>query len=334
MIAGDLELIIQNVENSRLERKTVLVTGGAGFLGSWICHVLTELSCTVICIDNFASGKMENIDELKKNKNFFLLNHDVSQPFSIQGRVDFVFHLASRASPFEFELFPVEIIATNSIGTMNALNIAREKGSILVFSSTSEIYGDATLIPTPESYNGNVNPVGIRGCYDEGKRIGEAVCMAYKRQHGVDVRIARIFNTYGPKMRSDGYYGRVVPRFIHQALNNQKITIFGDGTQTRSFCYITDQVEGLLKLASFDSSSGEIVNIGNPEECTILSLAEKIVKISRSDSGIVYHPLPPDDPKRRCPDIGKAKNLLSWCPKISLEEGLRKTITFQERTGS
>lgn len=328
MIEAEVEGLIKRLGTVAPKRKSVLVTGGAGFLGSWLCHALLALDCSVVCMDNFASGKKENIFPFLKEKEFTLINHDVSTPFEIENPVDFVFHLASRASPFEFELFPLEIISSNTFGTMNSLNIAKKFNSRFVFTSTSEIYGDAELIPTPESYNGNVNTVGIRGCYDEAKRLGETICMAYHRQFDIDIRIARIFNTYGPRMRSDGYYGRVVPRFIEQALKNEPLTVFGDGNQTRSFCYITDQIEGLIKLASVDGLSGEIVNIGNPKEYRILSLAEKIIALTSSTSNITHLPLPADDPKRRCPVIEKAEKLLNWHPQVSLDEGLQRTIEY------
>ena len=246
------------------EDQTVLVTGGAGFLGSWMCEVLIAQNAKVICLDNLASGREQNIEHLKENENFSFLRHDISQPVILDTKVDFILHMASRASPLEFEQFPIQIMKANTLGTWIALGIAKKNKARLLFTSTSEIYGESQIIPTPETYHGNVNTLGIRGCYDEAKRAGEATCMAYMRQHGVDVRIVRIFNTYGPRMRADGYYGRVVPRFIMQALRNEPITIFGDGSQTRSFCYVTDQIEGLLRFIAKDGLKGEVINIGNP----------------------------------------------------------------------
>jgi UDP-glucuronate decarboxylase len=236
--------------------------------------------------------------------------------------------MASRASPLEFEKFPIQIMKANTLGTWIALGIAKKNRARLLFTSTSEIYGESQIIPTPETYHGNVNTLGIRGCYDEAKRAGEATCMAYMRQHGVDVRIARIFNTYGPRMRSDGYYGRVVPRFIMQAFHNEPITIFGDGSQTRSFCYVTDQIEGLLRFVAKDNLQGEVINIGNPVELSISDLASLIKKITGSGSKLQYFPLPQDDPHRRCPVITKAHDLLDWSPKVNLETGLEKTIHY------
>jgi UDP-glucuronate decarboxylase len=326
MIEEEVNEIIKNLGDISFEEKTVLITGGSGFLGSWICDVLVQQNTKVICVDNLSSGRKENIQHLSSNPNFRFFEHDVSVPFPLKDKIDFVFHLASRASPLEFEKFPLEILKANSLGTLNALEVARKNKARLLFTSTSEVYGDAAVIPTPESYQGNVNPVGIRGCYDEAKRVGEAYCMAYFRQYGTDVRIARIFNTYGSRMRADGHYGRVIPRFLHQALHGEPMTIFGDGSQTRSFCYVTDQVEGLLKFAGIDGINGEVINIGMPNEIAILELAKLVKEVTTSRSEIIFMDLPPDDPKRRCPMIGKAEQYLDWSPKISLKEGLRRTI--------
>lgn len=329
IIQKDVGEVIKNLGNISFEDKTVVVTGGAGFLGSWLCDVLVRQGARVICIDDLSSGLENNISHLLDEENFKFIRHDVSEPLKLdEKRVDAVMHLASRASPLGFDKYPIEIIRANTLGTMNMLELARKYGARLLFASTSEVYGDAKVIPTPETYNGNVNPVGVRSCYDESKRCGEALCMAYLRQYRVDVRIARIFNTYGPRMRADGVYGRVVPRFITQALNNEPITIFGDGKQTRSFCYVTDQIEGLLRLAWFDHCEGEVVNVGNPNEITILELAEIIREITNSSSEIKFYPSMPDDPRRRCPDIVKAKDLLKWEPKVNLREGLNKTIKW------
>ena len=237
-------------------------------------------------------------------------------------------HLASRASPFEFEKFPLEILKANTMGTLNALEIAREHGARFLFTSTSETYGNSSIIPTPESYFGNVNSIGVRGCYDEGKRCGEAYVMAYKTQYNLDIRISRIFNTYGPKMRADGIYGRVVPRFVSQALSGAPITVFGDGEQTRSFCYVTDLVEGLLRLVASEDARGEVVNMGNDHEIKVIDLARTIINLTKSTSEITFDVLPKDDPYRRCPDITKAKEILGWRPKTNLDDGLLKSISY------
>jgi UDP-glucuronate decarboxylase len=328
LIQNDAKTIIRSLGEVTFEDECVLVTGGAGFLGSWLCQVLVEQGAKVICVDNLSSGLERNISPLLQRDNFKFINHDAAKPLSIDGKIDSVMHLASRASPFEFDKFPIQILKANTLGIWVALGIAKRKGARLLFTSTSEIYGNAVVVPTPETYNGNVNPIGIRGCYDEAKRCGEAFCMAYKRQHGLDVRIARIFNTYGPRMRSDGFYGRAIPRFIDQALLNKPITIFGDGKQTRSFCYITDQIEGLLRLAGMDLSSGEIINIGNPNEISILQLSNIIKRIVGSKSSLEFSSLPSDDPKRRCPNIERAKSKLNWTPKVALEDGLKETAKY------
>jgi UDP-glucuronate decarboxylase len=324
----DLAIIQKNLGEISFEDDQVLVTGGAGFLGSWMCEVLIAQNAKVICLDNLASGQEQNIGHLKENENFTFLRHDISQPLALNTKVDYVFHMASRASPLEFEQFPIQIMKANTLGTWIALGIAKKYGARLLFTSTSEIYGDSQIIPTPETYQGNVNTLGIRGCYDEAKRAGEATCMAYMRQHGVDVRIVRIFNTYGPRMRADGYYGRVVPRFITQALYNEPITIFGDGSQSRSFCYVTDQIEGQLRFIAKDGLKGEVINIGNPNELSVMDLAHLIKKITGSKSILQHFPLPQDDPHRRCPIITKAQELLNWLPKVNLEIGLKKTVHY------
>jgi UDP-glucuronate decarboxylase len=320
--------IIGRLGDRSLEGKTVLITGGAGFIGSWLCDTLIKQNARVICLDNLSSGLKENIEHLLGKENFRFINHDVSEPLRIETKVDYVMHLASRASPLEFEKYPLEILKSNTLGLMNALEVARRDKARLLFTSTSEIYGEATIFPTPETHRGYVNTLGIRGCYDEAKRAGEALCMAYLRQYDLDVRIVRIFNTYGPRMRAEGVYGRVIPRFMSQALNNEPLTIFGDGSQTRSFCYITDQVEGLLRYLTADSLKGEVINIGNPHEYSVLDLANLIITMTGSNSQIEYHPLPQDDPTRRFPDISKAQALLQWHPRVSLEDGLHSVYTY------
>jgi UDP-glucuronate decarboxylase len=330
----DIEEIIRNLGeiSKSIGDKNVLVTGGAGFLGSWICEVLVEQGAKVTCLDNLASGLESNISSMRDNDNFKFIEHDITQPIFFDVPIDVVMHLASRASPFEFEKYPIQILKANTLGIWVALGIAKEHGARFLYTSTSEIYGDANEIPTTEEYRGNVNPIGPRSCYDEAKRCGESYVIAYKNQHGLDTRIARIFNTYGPRMRAEGVYGRVIPRFVEQALGNNPITIFGNGTQTRSFCYVTDQVEGLLKLAFSEGAKGEVVNIGSAKEITILSLAKLINELTNSSSKMEFHSLPKDDPQRRKPDISKAKKLLGWEPKVELEVGLMRTIErFKEK---
>lgn len=326
----EIEEIMNNLGeiSKSIEGKNVLVTGGAGFLGSWICEVLVEQGANVICLDNLVSGLKANISPLIDKDNFTFIRHDISQPISFDESLDIVMHLASRASPFEFEKYPIQILKANTLGIWVALGIAKKHGARLLYTSTSEIYGAATEIPTSEGYRGNVNPIGPRSCYDEAKRCGESYVIAYQMQHGLDTRIARIFNTYGPRMRAEGVYGRAIPRFIEQALSNKPITIFGDGTQTRSFCYVTDQIEGLLRLAFLEIVEGTVINIGSEEEITILELANVIKELTESSSELHFYPLPKDDPPRRKPKLSKAKEILHWEPKIELKEGLERTIRY------
>mgnify|MGYP001187676171 CR=1 FL=1 len=324
--AEELDTIRKNLGQISFEDQRVLVTGGAGFLGSWICDTLLASGALVTCVDNFASGQKENIRHMTGQERFRFIEHDISTPLSVETRLDYVFHMASRASPFEFEHYPIQILKANTTGILVALGIAKKHGAKIMYTSTSEVYGNPDIVPTPESYYGNVNPIGPRGCYDEAKRCGEAYVMAYRKQHGLDTRIARIFNTYGPRIRMDGIYGRVIPRFISQALKGDPITVFGDGLQTRSFTYVTDQIEGLLRLASLDAARGQVINIGNVNEITVLALAKKVAEITGSSSPISFHPLPEDDPLRRWPDVTRAKQLLGWEPKVPLEYGLVRTI--------
>ena len=327
--------IIRNLGeiSKNFEDKNVLVTGGAGFLGSWICEVLVEQQAKVICLDNLVSGLQSNISHLMDKDNFKFIQHDITKPIFFNEKIDIVMHLASRASPFEFEKYPIQILKANTLGIWVALGITKKHGARLLYTSTSEVYGKAEEIPTSEEYRGNVNPIGPRSCYDEAKRCGESYVIAYKMQHGLDTRIARIFNTYGPRMRAEGVYGRVIPRFIEQTLSNKLITIFGDGSQTRSFCYVTDQVEGLLKLALSEEAKGEVVNIGSDKEITILELAKLIQELTNSSSEIIFKELPKDDPLRRKPDITKAKEILGWEPKVELKEGLLKMIEWFKEKG-
>ncbi len=306
--------------------KTALVTGGAGFLGSWVCESLVSEGFRVVCLDNVGSGSWRNVSHLAAGKNFKTVQQDVTKPINVAGRVDYVFNMASRASPDDFGEYAVDILMTNSLGTRNALELARKKRARFLQASSSEVYGDPLEHPQKESYRGNVSTTGPRSPYDESKRFAEALAYAYLRNHRVDVRIARIFNTYGPRMRKDD--GRIIPNFVTQALKGRPLTVYGDGSQTRSFCYVRDLVEGLKRLMLKDGLSGEIANIGNPRELTVLQVAEMVKRLTNSKSKIVFKPLPKDDPVRRRPDISKAKRLLGWEPKIPIEQGLLETIEY------
>jgi len=332
IILEDVESLVKSLSGSGIDFKdrSVFVTGGAGFLGSYICDVLVKLGAQVTCIDNLSSGKKENIQHLMSLDNFDLVEHDISDALFLDKQVDVVMHLASRASPFEFAKFPIQIMKANTLGTLVALGIAKEHKARLVYTSSSEIYGDPDPenIPTPETYTGNVNPVGPRSCYDEAKRAGEAFANAYRIQHQLDTRILRVFNTFGPRIRPDNLYGRVIPRFIDQALHGYPLTVFGDGTQTRSFTYVTDMVKGLMMAAWVSEASGEVINLGSHVETRIVDLAKMVLDLTDSKSEIEFHPLPVDDPKRRCPNASKAKRLLGWEPKVSLEDGLKRTISW------
>jgi UDP-glucuronate decarboxylase len=342
IVLEDIERVVNYFGDDTLNGKSVLVTGGAGFLGSYISDVLVKMGAEVTCLDNFSSGRMENIQHHMASDNFHLVKHDISQPMFFNKKIDVVMHLASRASPFEFARFPIQIMKANTLGTWVALGVAKEHHAILVYSSSSEIYGDPdpANIPTAETYTGNVNPVGPRSCYDEAKRAGEAFINAYKIQHKLDTRILRVFNTFGPRMRPGDLYGRVIPRFIDQALRGLPLTIFGDGTQTRSFTYVSDLVKGVLKAARDAEASGEVINLGSQSETRIIDLARTVLDLTDSRSEIEFHPLPIDDPRRRCPDVSKARRLLGWAPEISLRQGLLRTIMwfqecgFQSVTGS
>jgi len=304
--------------------KTALITGGAGFIGSHLCEFLLGKGFKVIAMDNLITGDIKNIEHLRSNKNFTYIHHDVSKHIVVNEKVDFVLHLASPASPVDYQKIPIQTLKVGSLGTHNTLGLALAKNAAYVLASTSEIYGDPLVNPQSETYWGNVNPIGIRGCYDEAKRFAEALTMAYHRIHNLDIKIVRIFNTYGPRMRKDD--GRVVPNFINQSLKNDPITVYGDGMQTRSFCYISDLIEGIYRLMI--SNINEPVNLGNPEEYTILEFARTIKKITSSKSKIIFKPLPVDDPHVRCPDITKAKKLLGWQPNVELRVGLGKTMEW------
>ena len=302
----------------------VVLTGGAGFLGSHLCERLLERGDEVICLDNLVTGSTDNIEHLFTNDRFSFRRQDVSEFLWVPGDVDAVLHHASPASPVDFQRIPIQILKVGGLGTHNCLGLARKKGARFFLASTSEVYGDPQVHPQPETYWGHVNPIGPRGVYDEAKRYAEAMTMAYHHQHGVEVRIVRIFNTYGPRMRPED--GRVVSNFITQALQNQPITVYGDGSQTRSFCYVDDQVAG--QLALLDGEHTGPINIGNDQEFTMLELAEVVVRVTNSDSEITFEPLPADDPTRRRPDLTEATTKLSWKPQTDLETGVTKTAEY------
>jgi len=315
------------------------VTGGAGFIGSHLCERLLADGHEVLCLDNYFTGRKRNIAHLLTNPRFELITHDVTQPILLE--VDWIFNLACPASPIHYQYNPVKTTKVNVLGALNMLGLAKRVRARILQASTSEVYGDPEVHPQREEYWGSVNPIGRRSCYDEGKRVAETLFFDYLRQNSVDVKVIRIFNTYGPRMRPDD--GRVVSNFIMQALHNKPITIYGDGSQTRSFCYIDDMIEGMIRMMDYETSTKKKsrdytkpyvsgfpgpINIGNPHEVTIREIAEKVVNLSRSRSTIVYEELPEDDPRRRCPDITKAKQLLDWTPKVALDDGLKKTIEY------
>ncbi len=306
----------------------VVITGGAGFLGSHLCKAFLDRDDTVVCVDNLVTGDRANIAPFAAHPGFRFLEHDISEPFSIAEPVDAVLNFASPASPPDYLALPIETLRVGSLGTTHALEIARTHGARFLTASTSEVYGDPLVHPQPESYWGHVNPVGPRSVYDEAKRFGEALTMAYHRTYGVDTRLVRIFNTYGPQMRAGD--GRVVSNFIVQALQGQPITIYGDGSQTRSFCYVEDEVRGFLALLDSDGIH-DPVNIGNPNEFTILELAKVVLEVVNSASELVYEPLPEDDPTQRKPDITRARELLGWEPVVQLREGVERTAAFFAR---
>lgn len=307
-----------------MSQKTAVVTGGAGFLGSHLCDRLLLEGMKVVCIDNLLTGNLNNISHLFGNENFSFIKHDITNFIFVPGKVDYILHFASPASPIDYLKLPIQTLKVGSLGTHKVLGLAKEKNARILLASTSEVYGDPEIHPQEETYWGNVNPIGPRGVYDEAKRFAEAITMAYHRYHGIETRIVRIFNTYGPRMRLDD--GRALPAFVGQALRGQDITVFGDGSQTRSFCYVSDLVEGIYRLLLSDEV--EPVNIGNPDEITIQQFAEEVLKIMDSKSKIIYQPLPQDDPKVRQPNIEKAKRILGWQPKVERAEGLKITIEY------
>jgi len=306
------------------KKRRIVITGAAGFLGSHLAEKFLSLGYDVIGIDNFITGRVENIDHLFKNSGFRFIQADVTNFIHVPGKLDGVLHFASPASPIDYHMFPIPTLKVGALGTHKALGLAKDKGAKFFLASTSECYGDPLVNPQPETYWGNVNPIGPRGVYDEAKRFAEAMTMAYHRYHKMQVRIVRIFNTYGPRMRKKD--GRAVPNFITQALKNRPLTVYGKGKQTRSLCYVTDLVDGIVRL--FNSKLNTPVNIGNPREMSILDIAKTVKRISGSKSKIVYKPLPEDDPKVRRPDISLAKKHLKWKPTVSLDEGLTRTIEY------
>lgn len=307
-----------------MTKRIAVVTGGAGFLGSHLCDRLIKENIKVVCLDNLLTGRIENIEHLFGNPNFQFIKLDVTNYLYVPSNVDYVLHFASPASPIDYLKLPIQTLKVGSLGTHKALGLAKEKNAVFLLASTSEVYGDPLIHPQSEDYWGNVNPIGPRGVYDEAKRFAEAMTMAYHRYHNLDTRIVRIFNTYGPRMRTDD--GRALPAFFSQALRNEDVTVFGDGSQTRSFCYIDDLIEGIFLLLI--SKENNPVNIGNPEEISLKKFAEEVIEVCESKSKIVFKDLPIDDPKVRKPDITRAKELIGWEPKIKREEGLKRTLDY------
>jgi len=339
IIEEDLKIISESLKQFKdvIKGKTFLVTGGAGFLGSWFCDVLNEFDAKIICLDNLTSGSKKNVEHLLGKKNFEFVGADVCT-FRTDQKLDYIIHMATMASPPLYQKYPIQTLDASVLGTRNMLELAKQKNvKAFLFTSTSEIYGDVpnNRIPTPEDYYGYVNPYGPRSMYDEGKRVAEAYCYSYFKKFNLPIRIARIFNTYGPRLdiKATSQYGRVVVKFIDQALNGKAVTVYGDGSQTRSFCYITDQMIGLFKLLLIPNLDGEIINIGNDTEITISELAKKIIQLANSSSKMTFEPLPKDDPRRRCPSLEKSKKLLDFYPKVNLEEGLNRLLTWVKQHG-
>ncbi len=303
--------------------KTCLIAGGSGFIGSWLCKDLLKKGNRVICLDNNITGSESNISEIIKDKNFTFINHDITKPIKLSCHIDFVFHLASPASPVHYQKYPIETLMSNSVGTFNMLNLAKDNNAKLLYASSSEIYGDPKEHPQKETYRGNVNPNGPRSCYDESKRFSEALITSFS---GVRWTIVRIFNTYGPNMSKND--GRIAPNLINQAINQRPITIYGKGKQTRSFCYISDMIDGIERAMFSKKSAGEVINLGNPDEINMIEFANLIISLTGSKSKMIFENLPADDPKRRCPDISKAQEILSWSPKVNIRDGLAATIEY------
>ena len=307
--------------------RAVLVAGGAGFIGSHVCEELLKQGNRVYCLDNLSSGLKSNVSHLESFNTFVFQNADVRSPISITQKCESVLNLASRASRSEWETYPTEVLTANAIGSRNLLEYARACNATYMYMSSSEVYGNPTVVPTPEDYEGRVSSIGIRSPYDEGKRFGESLAMAYYREWGVPVKIIRLFNTYGPRIRSDAEYARVIPRLVEEALHGEALTVYGDGSQTRSFVYVSDVIDAISKIMQADCS-GEVFNIGNSSEISIVELARRILKLTASKSTIAYSPLPKDDPRRRCPDITRAARRLNWKPQVTLEEGLERLLTW------
>jgi len=307
----------------------VLITGVAGFIGSHLCDKFINKGYRVIGIDNYLTGSPENIKHLRNEVRFEFIEQDVTKPFTVEDDIDLIMHFACPASPIDYHTYPIETMKVDSIGTLNTLELASRKKCRYIMASSSEIYGDPAVHPQVETYWGNVNILGPRAVYEEAKRFSETLCITYYKEFGLDVRTVRIFNTYGERMRVND--GRVIPNFLTQALKGEPITIYGDGTQTRSLCYIADLVEGIYKLATFEGLQGTVMNLGSPDECQIIEVANLVRRLVETKSDVVFHSLPEDDPKRRCPDISKAKRLLDWHPEVPLNEGLAKTIKYFER---
>lgn len=306
--------------------KTCLVAGGAGFIGSHLCESLLALENRVICLDNLITGCESNIETLKSNSNFLFVNQDITNFVEPKEKVDCIFHFASPASPIDYQEHPVETLLVNSLGTKNLLDLAVKNNAIFMFASTSEIYGDPLIHPQVEEYWGNVNPNGVRSCYDESKRFGESITTVYQRKYGITTKIIRIFNTYGPKMQKDD--GRVVSNFVNQAISGKDLTVNGDGSQTRSFCYVDDLVEGIILTMFSEKTNNGVFNLGNPEEYTILEIAKMILGLIKTKSKIIFSRMPADDPKKRKPNLDKIKNLINWNPRVNLKTGLLKTIDY------
>ena len=305
-------------------QKCILVTGGSGFLGASLCEQLVQSGNEVLCLDNLLTGSIDNIEHLLGSGNFNFIQHDITEPIRLE--VDEIYNLACPASPIHYQANPIKTMKTSVLGMIHVLGMAKRCGARVLQASTSEIYGDPHVHPQPESYRGLVNTLGPRACYDEGKRAAEALCSDYRRSHDVEVRIARIFNTYGPGMATND--GRVVSNFIVQTLRGEPLTVFGDGSQTRSFCYRDDLIEGLVRLMALDGKEPRPVNLGNPEECSMMDLVQAVARACDREPAVTYQPIPDDDPKQRCPDITRARKLLDWSPTVSLQEGLQRTVSW------
>ena len=327
IIREDIAQVKKSVDLEPFLRKSVLISGGSGFLGSWICDALNQIVSRIVCLDNLSTGVFENIEHLKGVKGFDFEKADVCT-YSKNPKADIVLHLASRPAPEDYQKHPVETALANATGTDKMLDLARKNDARVFYASSSEAYGDPEVFPTPETYEGRVNSLGPRSCYEEGKRFGESLCKAYHDQYDLDVRIGRLFNSYGPRLRAEGFYGRAVSRFFLQSLKGEGVTVFGDGSQTRSFCYVSDTVTGILRLAGKDKLAGEAVNIGSMEETRIIDLARKIIQISSSKSSIEFKSFPPGDHLRRLPEGSKAKRILEWGPSMGLEQGLDRTFRW------